>query len=272
MFFTIDGQKIEIGSYCRKFPSALRSAVRCPALAAGAGPPPVASYFFFLFLSQIFPCIRRVVLGNSLWDSPLFRPVSPGFSPENHTVFRPSSQRTPQNGRKIFPLGFVRPSAVSVRKQCARLVQPYGFTKFPFHHFQQNHPHFFSELRGIFQNSHGVPGRSRQIPSYTLYDLLFFHPWSPAACWFCIGPDSDCSDAPSRFLGFGWSSPRRHGAIRQFFSWRRRPFWGRFYGKKFPFKIQFFKIVFVRRTLFSPLHPVSVVMSHSTCVNRRFFP
>ena len=196
----------------------------------------------------------------------------PVFSLENRSVFRPTFQRTPQNGRKIFPLGFVRPSAVSVRKQCARLVQPYGFTKFPFHHFQQNRSHFFSELRGIFQNSHGVPGRSRQSPSYTLYDLLFFHPWSCAACWFCIGPDSDCSDAPSRFLGFGWSSPRRHGAIRQFFSWRRRPFWGRFYGKKFPFKIQFFKIVFVRRTLFSPLHPVSVVMSHSTCVNRRFFP
>ena len=111
MFFTIDGQKIEIGSYCRKFPSALRSAVRCPALAAGAGPPPVASYFFVQFLLQIFPYIRRVVLGNSLWDSPLFHPVSPGFFPENHTVFRPSSQRTPQNGRKIFPLGFVRPSA-----------------------------------------------------------------------------------------------------------------------------------------------------------------
>ena len=108
MFFTIDGQKIEIGSYCRKFPPAPRSAVRCPALAAGAGPPPVASYFFVQFLLQIFPYIRRVVLGNSLWDSPLFRPVSPGFSPENHTVFRPSSQRTPQNGRKIFPLGFVR--------------------------------------------------------------------------------------------------------------------------------------------------------------------
>ena len=124
---------------------------------------------------------------------------------------------------------------VSVRKQCARLVQPYGFTKFHFHHFQQNHPHFFSELCGIFQDFHGVPDRSYQIPSYTLYDLLFFHPWSCAACWFCIGPDSDCSDAPSRFLGFGWSSPRRHGAIRQFFSWRRRPFRGRFYGKKFPY-------------------------------------
>ena len=178
----------------------------------------------------------------------------------------------PKTAGKFSPWASSAHLPVSVRKQCARLVHPYGFTKFPFHHFQQNRSHFFSELRGIFQDFHGVPGRSRQSPSYTLYDLLFFHPWSCAACWFCIGPDSNCSDAPSRFLGFGWSSPRRHGAIRQFFSWRRRPFWGRFYGKKFPFKIQFFKIVFVRRTLFSPLHPVSIVMSHSTCVNRRFFP
>lgn len=145
---------------------------------------------------------------------------------------------------------------VSVRKQCARLAQPCGFTKFPFHHFQQTRLHFISELRGIFQDFRSVPGRPRQIPSYTLYDLLFFHPWSCAACWFCIVPDSNCSDVPSRFLGFGWSSPRRHSAIRQFFSGGAAPFGAGFMAKSFHLKYSSLKLslsgghFFLRFTLF----------------------
>ena len=57
-----------------------------------------------------------------------------------------------------------------------------------------------------------------------------------------------------------------------FFPGGAAPFGAGFMAKSFHIKIQFFKIVFVGRTLFSLLHTVSVVMSHSTCVNRLFFP
>lgn len=272
MFFTIDKQKIEIESYCRKFPPAPRSAVRCPALAAKVKPSPAVSYFFVQFLLQIFPCSRRAALGNPLWDSPLFRPVSPGFSPENHTVFRPSSQRTPQNGRKNFPRGPIRPSVVFIPWTTPPPGATIWFYPFCFSSLSTKPPPF------LFRTSWGFPGFPRYCteslsspPSYTLYDLLDFHLRCHAFCQFAAVAVFIAGTVHHGFLDFCWIFFRSNGAVQRFFSCGYVPFSRRFYGKKFPFKIQSPKLVFVRRTFLSPFHPVSVVMSYPTCENHRFF-
>lgn len=173
MFFTIDQQKIEIDSYCRKFPPAPRSPVRCPALAAKVKPSPAVSYFFVQFLLQIFPCSRRAALGNPLWDSPLFRPVSPGFSPENHTVFRPSSQRTPQNGRKNFPRGSIRPSVVFIPWTAPPPGVTIWFYPFCFSSLSTKPPPF------LFRTSCGFPG----YPRYCTESLSSPPPTHCMICW-----------------------------------------------------------------------------------------
>ena len=48
-----------------------------------------------------------------------------------------------------------------------RRVQPYGFTRFAFHHFQQNRSRFFSELRGVFQDFHGTARNPSPAPPPT---------------------------------------------------------------------------------------------------------
>ena len=205
MFFTIDKQKIEIDSYCRKFPPAPRSAVRCPALAAKVKPSPAVSYFFVQFLLQIFPCSRRAALGNPLWDSPLFRPVSPGFSPENHTVFRPSSQRTPQNGRKNFPRGPIRPSVVFIPWTTPPPGATIWFYPFCFSSLSTKPPPF------LFRTSWGFPGFPRYCteslsspPSYTLYDLLDFHLRCHAFCQFAAVAVFIAWTVHHGFLDFCW--------------------------------------------------------------------
>ena len=48
-----------------------------------------------------------------------------------------------------------------------RRVQPYGFTRFAFHHFQQNRPRFFLELRRVFQDFHGTARNPSPAPPPT---------------------------------------------------------------------------------------------------------
>ena len=153
-----------------------------------------------------------------------------------------------------------------------RRVQPYGFTRFAFHHFQQNRPRFFLELRRVFQDFHGTARNpSPAPPSYTLYDLLDFHLRCHAFCQFAAVAVFIAGTVHHGFLDFCWIFFRSNGAVQRFFSCGCVPFSRRFYGKKFPFKIQSPKLVFVRRTFLSPFHPVSVVMSYPTCENHRFF-
>ena len=104
MFFTIDKQKIEIDSYCRKFPPAPRSAVRCPALAAKVKPSPAVSYFFTIPLAD-FPMQppRRP------WESPVGFPVVPSgfprfFSGKPHRFPAIFPADTPKRQEK-FPQG-----------------------------------------------------------------------------------------------------------------------------------------------------------------------
>lgn len=223
MFFTIDGQKIEIGSYCRKFPPAFRSAAVGPAPVPWAGPSAAVSYFFVQFLLQIFPYSRRDPFGNGLWDFPLFRPVSPGFSPENRSVFRSTFQRTPKNSRKILPAGPVRPSVVFV----PRASFPAGSTI-------RLHRFCFSSLSTKWRPF--LFGTSSAFPGFPLSAAGCLTRNPPTHCTICpffalrscrrfqIGgelhsgsPDSSCC-----LLGFCWAFPRGNGPGRWEFSRRTR--------------------------------------------------
>ena len=160
MFFTIDKQKIEIDSYCRKFPPAPRSAVRCPALAAKVKPSPAVSYFFVQFLLQMFPCSRRAALGIprcSVRFPPVFLRKTTPFS--GHL---PSGR--PKTAGKISPGVSSVHLSFSSHGRLRRRVQPYGFTRFAFHHFQQNRSRFFSELCGVFQDFHGTARNPSPAP------------------------------------------------------------------------------------------------------------
>ena len=271
MFFTIDKQKIEIESYCRKFPPAPRSAVRCPALAAKVKPSPAVSYFFTIPLAD-FP----IHPPRGPWEFPVGFPVVPSgfprfFSGKPHRFPAIFPADAPKRQEK-FPQGF-HPSICRFHPMdgsaagCNHMVLPVLL----FINFNKTAPVSFQNFVGFSRIStvpHGIP---LQLPSYTLYDLLDFHLRCHAFCQFAAVAVFIAGTVHHSFLDFCWIFFRSNGAVQRFFSCGCVPFSRRFYGKKFPFQIQSPKLVFVRRTFLSPFHPVSVVMSYPTCENHRFF-
>lgn len=164
MFFTIDKQKIEIDSYCRKFPPAPRSAVRCPALAAKVKPSPAVSYFLYNSSCRFSHAAAAPPLGIPCGIPRCFVRFPPVFLRKTTPFSGHLPSGRPKTAGKISPGVPSVHLSFSSHGRLRRRVQPYGFTRFAFHHFQQNRSRFFSELRGVFQDFHGTARNPSPAP------------------------------------------------------------------------------------------------------------
>ena len=162
------------------------------------------------------------------------------------------SSGRPKTAGKFSPPVLSVHLSFSSRGHRSRRVQPYGCTGFVFHHFPQNSVRFFGTslaFPGFPLSAAGCPTRN-----------------PPTHCMICPFLPSEAaagSKSAANFIPAARTAPAVFLVFVGLFPGATAPDVGnfpggpfglpcRFYGKKLAFQLPFTKIVFVRRTPFSP--------------------